>query len=222
MALILNIDTALETASACLSRDGNILALESNDRQQDHAAWLHPCIERMMQFAQYRLQDLQAVSVSIGPGSYTGLRVGLSAAKGICYALNIPLISINTLRIMAYAIRENDGLLVPMIDARRDEVFTAIFDKEMTAVLQPSAHILHPDSYSDYLMNSVLFFTGSGAAKWKKMIEHQNARFVNVDNPLCIYLSELAVECYGKQDFADLAYVQPMYVKEFHSTLYKK
>src|ERR1700758_4691343 len=135
MALILNIDTATAKASICLALDGKTLALAENWTQNEHAAWLHSAIEQMMQQTGYRLRDLQAVAVTAGPGSYTGLRVGMAAAKGFCFALDIPLIAEDTLRTMAFAAKEQlpgTDLLCPMIDARRMEVFTAVYQNDGT------------------------------------------------------------------------------------------
>src|SRR6266513_982784 len=131
MSLLLNIDTAIETASICLSKDGNVLHLSINENQKDHAAWLTVAIQEMMQNSGYQLNQLNAIAVTIGPGSYTGLRVGLSTAKGLCYVLKIPLLTIGTLEMMAFAAKQNPvDLLCPMIDARRMEVFTAVYDKD--------------------------------------------------------------------------------------------
>src|ERR1044071_1620569 len=138
MALILNIDTAMGTASIRLAQEGKTLALAENIAQKEHASWLHPAIEQMMGTAGYSLRELKAVAVTAGPGSYTGLRVGMAAAKGFCYALNIPLITEDTLRVMAFAAKEQLGegdYLCPMIDARRMEVFTAVNRNDLTTVM---------------------------------------------------------------------------------------
>src|ERR1051325_9884884 len=143
MALILNIDTAIETASICLSEDKNVLKFAINENQKDHAAWLSVAIKTLMKEAGIQLNQLNTIAVTIGPGSYTGLRVGLSAAKGLCYALNIPLITIGTLEMMAMAAKEEPvDLLCPMIDARRLEVFTAVYNKKMEEVRSPHSLIL--------------------------------------------------------------------------------
>ena len=140
MALILNIDTAVESASVCLSKDAEILQLLVNDNRRDHALWLHPAINESITGSGAKTSNLEAIAVTIGPGSYTGLRIGLSAAKGLCYALNIPLITINTLLAMAYSSRDEAGdLFCPMIDARRNEVFTAIYNKVPEEIVKPSA-----------------------------------------------------------------------------------
>jgi tRNA threonylcarbamoyladenosine biosynthesis protein TsaB len=134
MALILNIDTATETGGICIAEEGKTLAMAVNPEQKDHASWLHPAVEKIMRDAGCGMKDLQAVAVTAGPGSYTGLRVGMAAAKGFCYALGIPLITENTLKVMALAAKEQapgDGLLCPMIDARRMEVFTAVYQNDL-------------------------------------------------------------------------------------------
>src|ERR1700738_4487907 len=154
MALILNMDTATETASISLSKGGISLALSENKEQKEHAAWLHSAVEKMMQETGYRMRDLQAVAVTAGPGSYTGLRVGMAAAKGFCYALDIPLITENTLKVMAFAAREQTsdaGLLCPMIDARRMEVFTAIFQRDLKELMPTTAMVIDGNSFSTWL-----------------------------------------------------------------------
>src|SRR5882762_5440642 len=145
MALILNIDTATELASVSLSKEGQSLALLQNKDQKDHASWLHPAIEKMMQETGFRMQELDAVAVTAGPGSYTGLRVGMAAAKGFCYALNIPLITESTLKVMAFAAREQtepEGLYCPMIDARRMEVFTALYSTDLVEIIPATAMVI--------------------------------------------------------------------------------
>ncbi len=175
MALLLNIDTATENASICLSKDGNALRTMVNNQQRDHAAWIQPAIEQLLKEMQNTVKDLQGIAVTAGPGSYTGLRVGLATAKGLCFALNIPLITENTLRVMAYAATQqsfpngdvysikaglkNPTILCPMIDARRMEVFTALYDLQLNIVEKPAALILEPDSFNKELENNSILFS---------------------------------------------------------------
>src|SRR5687767_10771942 len=148
MSLILNIDTALDTASVCLANKGEVLHLVVNEFPKDHSGWLHPAISELLQKSGYEIRDLSALAVSIGPGSYTGLRVGLSTAKGFCFALNLPLITIGTLQMMAYSVKdENADLLCPVIDARRNEVFTAVYDKNLEPVLPAQSMIAGENSF---------------------------------------------------------------------------
>ena len=152
MSLILNIDTALDTASVCLAKDGTSLQLITNDNQKDHATWLHTAINEILKKGGYSISQLEAVAVSIGPGSYTGLRVGLASAKGFCYALRIPLIAVSTLEMMAVSVKEEaSGLICPLIDARRMEVFTAIYDKELGEKSSPQTMIIDENSFASII-----------------------------------------------------------------------
>lgn len=166
--------------------------------------------------------QLAAVAVSTGPGSYTGLRVGLSAAKGLCYALSIPLIGINTLQMMAAAAQENTSeLLCPMIDARRMEVFTAIYDQSLQKVLPPTNMILDENSFADRLTENPILFFGNGSKKAEGIINHPNARFADV-SATAENMVALAAEKFKREEFLDLAYSEPYYGKDFHSPISKK
>jgi len=219
MALILNIDTATEKASICLAQEGKALALAGNLTQKEHAAWLHPAIEQMMQQTGYRLRDLQAVAVTAGPGSYTGLRVGMAAAKGFCFALDIPLIAEDTLRTMAFAAKEqlpDDGLLCPMIDARRMEVFTAVYQKDGTALIPSTAMVVEPNSFDPWLQDHPVSFFGDGSSKCKPIIINPRAHFRDV-NYHAGYLGYVAFLRYLRKEFTGLAYSEPAYTKEFYT-----
>jgi len=216
MALILNIDTAVETASICLAKDGRLLLLDKNKDQKDHAGWLHPAIEAMMNETGYKLTDMDAFTVTIGPGSYTGLRVGLATAKGFCFALQKPLIVINTLQMMANAATENAvELICPMIDARRMEVFTAIYNKKLEIIVEPLALVVDEKSFAKELALNKILFLGNGSKKFKSLCENKNAVFTEItaDASNIISLSELQ---FSKNQFADLAYSEPLYLKEFY------
>lgn len=229
MPLILNIDTATEQAGVCLSLNGQVLALQETFEQKNHASFLQPAIQQVAKDAGYTLQQLDAIAVSAGPGSYTGLRVGLASAKGLCYALNKPLIMLNTLTIMASAsvqARKKEGAdtgsyaFCPMIDARRMEVFTAIYTADLEEVEAGSAKILDENSFIDVLNNKTVIFTGSGSIKAKNIIKHPNAVFAEARYSV----GEMAVlsgEAYRNQDFSDLAYSTPFYLKEFYKPVKK-
>src|SRR5215211_2691069 len=166
MALILHIDTAVQTASVCLANDENIIDTLINPSGKESASWLHTAIQGLLDSNSYILQQLDAIAVSKGPGSYTGLRVGMAAAKGLCYALSKPLITINTLQIMAAsANRSSTQLLCPMIDARRMEVFTALYDSSLNEIMPSINMILEKDSFAEWLEKYSVSFFGDGSTK---------------------------------------------------------
>ena len=227
MALILNIDTALETGSVTLALDGEVLERLVNNDQKDHAAWLHLAIRDLIKGTRYKLSDLNAVAVTSGPGSYTGIRVGMASAKGLSYALGIPLITINTLLAMAWSQRAIQPLhnsqpeagYCPMIDARRDEVFSAVYDSSMNVLLPPTALTVTKSSYEQLLAHTPIVFFGNGSDKWKALSTHPNALFQKWDYAY-FNLAYLSENSYLNNAFADLAYVQPDYLKEVYT--YKK
>lgn len=222
MSLLLHIDTAISSSSICVSEGAEPKAWKINPETRDSASWLHVAIKQLLHEQQIQLKDLSAISVSAGPGSYTGLRVGMATAKGLCYALNIPLITISTLKIMASAARnEPVDLLCPMIDARRMEVFTALYDKDLNEVMPPVNMILDETSFQSHLQQKTICFFGNGSEKAKPLLHHPNASFPHYDidaRQLC----PLAANAYSSKDFADLAYSVPVYVKDFYSPPSKK
>jgi len=217
MALILNIDTATEEAGICIAADGEAVAMAVNPDQKDHAFWLHTAVEKMMQDAGIRMKDLDAVAVTAGPGSYTGLRVGMAAAKGFCYALGIPLITENKLKVMAMAARDGtDTLLCPMIDARRMEVFTAVYKNDLEEVLPTTAMIIDQHSFEQYLSDRQMSFFGGGSKKCKPRITASSAAFIEINyNPG--YLGILSFLRYLQREFTGVAYSEPAYTKEFYT-----
>jgi tRNA threonylcarbamoyladenosine biosynthesis protein TsaB len=221
MNLILNIDTAVEIASICLAKDGEGLLTSINENQKDHAAWLHQAIAEILLNNKVNMKDIDAIAVTIGPGSYTGLRVGLATAKGLCYAMNIPLITINTLYMMAFALKnEATELICPMIDARRNEVFTAIYDRELKPIVSPQAMIIDEKSFSELLSSHKIVFCGSGSKKLQTLISDNNAGFSNtIANAL--HLAPISYNFFCKNEFAGLAYAEPIYLKEFYSAFRK-
>ncbi len=223
MSLILNIDTATETAQVSFAKDGKLLHAMHNDSQKDHASFLQVAVQQLVKDAAIKLNDVDAVAVSAGPGSYTGLRVGMSSAKGLCYALNKPLITVNTLEVLtAGAIEQSHGtvnfLYCPMIDARRMEVFTAIFSSKTATILSPCAMILQQDSFNKELEKNKIVFFGSGAAKWKAICDHPNASFTVISN-LAAAMAQLSQDHFTRNHFANLAYSEPFYLKEFQDKI---
>jgi tRNA threonylcarbamoyladenosine biosynthesis protein TsaB len=217
MAILLHIDTAVETASVCLSNDADPIKLAVNDIQKDHAAWLHHTIQRLLREAGMSIKDLHAVAVSIGPGSYTGLRVGLSAAKGLCYALSIPLITPGTLEIMAHAVKNKDAdLICPLIDARRMEVFTATYDSSLAEVQKPYAMIINESSFSGILSSNRVIFCGNGRKKLQTVLSDKNAIF-STDIATAADMCPISSRYFRESKFSDVAYTEPLYIKEFFS-----
>jgi tRNA threonylcarbamoyladenosine biosynthesis protein TsaB len=192
-----------------------------NEKQKEQAGWLHLTIDKMIKDAGCTMQDIKAVAVSNGPGSYTGLRIGLSAAKGLCYALQIPLITVGTLQMMVQGIEDNEAnLYCPMIDARRMEVFTAMYDGEGKEIAAPAALILDANSFAEELKENRVLFFGNGAGKFKNICSHTNAIFKALETDAS-QLAKLSQEKFTAGDFADVAYSEPLYVKDFFTT-YKK
>lgn len=219
MSLILHIDTAQETAGISLARNGEVLSMTYNKEQKDHAAWLHPAIDLMLKNQAAGFGDLQAVAVSIGPGSYTGLRVGLSAAKGYCYSLNIPLLAVGSLEILARSVLEKaEHAVCPLIDARRMEVYTAVYNKSGVEIIPPKAMIIDASSFKEQLEEGPVLFCGSGTKKLQPfLLQTENATFANAGDTNSAF-ARLAAEKFITQAWADLAYTEPLYIKEFHTT----
>lgn len=218
MSLILNIDTAIQTASICLAENAKSIGFKSNPHQKNSAAWLHVAIASLMKEQKIPLHTLDAIAVSAGPGSYTGLRVGMAAAKGLCYALQKPLLTINTLQLMASAALQNQStdFLCPMIDARRMEVFTAVFDNQLNFIVSTGTVILNEFSFEDLLQQHSVTFFGNGSAKFQQLINQANAVFKNIE-PTAESMITLSNHKYVLQTFSDLAYSEPFYGKDFHS-----
>jgi tRNA threonylcarbamoyladenosine biosynthesis protein TsaB len=229
--IILSIDTATDQASVSLSGNGNVIGMLENDSQKDHAAWIQMAINTLLQKHGYTMQQLQAIAVTAGPGSYTGLRVGMATAKGLCFALQIPLITINTLRVMANAaidqwLSKAAGMapplcFCPMIDARRMEVFTAVYDTALQEIVEPKAMILDELSFKEELDNRSLICFGNGSIKWKTVSRYPNVLFIDEKLDIAKSLAKLASSLYLSQNFANLAYAEPVYLKEFYSYIKK-
>lgn len=223
MALILCVETSHQTASVALCSDGALIGFRESLSQKEHASFLQPAVQDMMKEAGLSLNQVDAVSVSIGPGSYTGLRVGLASAKGICYALNKPLIALDTLTIIAHLagkdLPKHEGIryILPMIDARRNEVFCSVFDQQLKMIAPPQAHILTDQSFVDLLSQPVLF-AGDGTGKWKLQCRHDNAVFKDI-RPNAGDMCSLSHNAWRMQHFAPLRKTAPLYAKEFYSTI---
>ena len=222
MAYLLNIETATKNCSVSLAKDGKTVALkELNDGGYSHAEKLHEFIKVVLAEANIELTDLNAIAVSKGPGSYTGLRIGVSAAKGLCFALNIPLISINTLQSLSQSVSITNGYIIPLLDARRMEVYSTVF-KDNNSVRNVEAEIIDATSFNDYLDKNTVYFLGDGAEKCKNLITHKNAIFIDGKFPSANEMSLLSFEKYKKNDIEDVAYFEPFYLKDFVGTTAKK
>jgi len=218
MSIILNIDTAQETAFVCISENGKPKFVAENHSQKDHASFLHPAINELLKKAAISITELDAIAVTKGPGSYTGLRVGMSAAKGLAYTLQKPLITISTLELMAHdiltIIGDKESLICPMIDARRMEVFTALYNSSLKEIYSPSAMILDESSFEDSLMSHNIFFTGSGSMKFQQICKHTNAKFIQTNN-LPVSMSVISENKNEKKMFNNIAMIEPDYIKPY-------
>lgn len=224
MANILNIDTSTEVCSVALTSEGQVLDHRENYEGQTHATMLSQYVKEMLDYARSREMKPDAIAVSIGPGSYTGLRIGLSEAKGLAFGLNVPLIGVNTLQLMAVStmfnhfIDEESVLYVPMIDARRMEVYTAAYAPSLEAVLEPQAMILDEHSFNALLdKGHTLILMGNGSDKARQVLTRDGVRFVEGVKPVAVDMMALAEKAYREQDFIDVAYSTPLYLKEFQA-----
>jgi len=226
MAFILSIDTSINTASVSIAIDGIVLAKEINTDTRSHGAFIQNAISKLFLDSKKNLNELDAIAVVNGPGSYTGLRVGLATAKGLCFSLNKPLILLNTLEILAQTVINNlksvvdkkeldDYLFCPMIDARRMEVFTAIYDSEMKVIESPNAKVLNAQSFDFLLDKHKIFFTGNGHQKLKEILINSNAFFIDTLDiiPTISFMAEKFI-CENK--VSDLAYCEPFYLKDVY------
>jgi len=226
MVTILQIETATTTCSAAISVNGETIALKELAAPNIHASSLTLFIDEVMKQAGMAYEALDAIAVSKGPGSYTGLRIGVSTAKGICYAAEKPLIGISTLKMMSRGFlnqaAEYKGFICPMIDARRMEVFTALYDPQLNEVLPVSAEIIDTTSYQAQLAGQQITFIGDGAMKCSETIVSANAIFSDHNFNSAANMSALAFDAYNQQDFEDVAYFEPYYLKDFVVTQSKK
>jgi tRNA threonylcarbamoyladenosine biosynthesis protein TsaB len=226
MPTILQIETATQACSAAISTDGVTVAVKELIAQNIHAGSLTLFIDEVMKAAGVEYKQLDAIAVSKGPGSYTGLRIGVSTAKGLCFALDKPLLAVDTLKMMADGFLQSNpgysGYVCPMIDARRLEVFTALFDAEGKMVLPVTAKIIDADSFTEQLQAAPVTFIGDGAAKCQGIIDSPNASFSATNFNSASNMSRIAQELFLAQQFEDVAYFEPFYLKDFVLTTPKK
>ncbi len=231
MSLILSIESGTNTCSVALSNGIKLIDFEeSHDQDYNHAKKLTLFIDTLFQRQRIEAKSLKAISISKGPGSYTGLRIGVSVAKGICYALGIPLIALGSLEVMAFGAMEwlknnpkssNPELLCPMIDARRMEVYTQIFDSKLNALTKVEAKILDITSFSNQLQTTRILFFGNGSIKAKNILNHENASFWDDFRPSARFMISLAWRNYKDEIFEDVAYFEPLYLKDFVASVPK-
>lgn len=221
--IILHIETGGDDCSVALSGDGMLLGLKESINSREHSKLLSVLIDELLLEKSLRYKDLSAIALSKGPGSYTGLRIGTSTAKGLCYGLDIPLIAIDSLVSLTQLCRKPwiDALYCPMIDARRLEVYTAIFDGQMKRVSETEAKILDENSFSEILEHKKIVFFGSGTEKCKTMFKNPNAVFEDVRSS-AVGLITPAYEAFIKKEFENTAYFEPLYLKDFVVTTKKK
>jgi len=233
MALILSIETSEKTCSVALSNNYELISTLEIYEEKSHAAKLTVLIDKLFSEKELDIKKLDAVAVSRGPGSYTGLRIGVSVAKGICYALNIPLIAISTLQLLCWGLMYSgclrkynldipDLILCPLIDARRMEVYKAFFNKNGEQVNEIVAEIINENSFCNELVTNKIVFFGSGADKCKNIIKNKNAYFIDEIQPNASHMISNAYDCYIQKKFEDHAYFEPFYLKDFVATVPKK
>jgi|TARA_B110000914_G_scaffold198923_1_gene189636 tRNA threonylcarbamoyladenosine biosynthesis protein TsaB len=220
---ILNIETSTKNCSVSIAKNGALISLkEINNGGYSHAEMLHPLIKEALLESKLTINQIDAIAVGKGPGSYTGLRIGVSAAKGLCFANDIPLISINSLKILAHTIPIDKGNIIPMIDARRMEVYSAIYDESFTLIRETKAEIIDKSSFIDELQNHTVYFLGDGAEKCQEIILHKNAVFIKDAFPSAKEMVKLSYEKHKVNNTENLAYFEPFYLKNFIATQEKK
>jgi tRNA threonylcarbamoyladenosine biosynthesis protein TsaB len=219
MAIILSIETSTITSSIAIHEDGVLLASQHIQLIKSHSEYLVPSINHLLEVCGIKANDINAIAVSKGPGSYTGLRIGTATAKGLCYGLDANLIAINTLEAMAFGLVgfiPEDTLLCPMIDARRMEVYCMVFGKELNVIQQTKALIIDKNSFVEYLSDHRMFFFGNGAAKCKEALSDQtNALFLDDIHPNAEHIGGLAWRQFQQEQFEDIATFEPFYLKDF-------
>ena len=228
MSCILHIETSTSACSVAVSEDGQNIFKKEDLNGPSHAVSLGVFVDEALSFADNHAMPLDAVAVSCGPGSYTGLRIGVSMAKGICSGRNLPLIGLQTLQVQCVPVLlyheelPDDALLCSMIDARRMEVYAAVYDRALKPLRDIAADIVNEDSYAEFLDKHPVYFFGDGAAKCKGKIKHPNARFIDGIRPLASMMQPLAEKAIAEKDFKDVAYFEPFYLKEFVAGTPKK
>jgi len=220
---ILNIETSTKNCSVSIAKNGEVISLyELCEANFSHAEKLPSFIKNAIKDANITMQDLSAVAIGKGPGSYTGLRIGVSSAKGISFGLDIPLIAIESLEILANAITIDKGYIIPLLDARRLEVYTAVFDKNKQVVEATNNHIISENSFKGFLDNDTTYFLGDGTPKTKEIITHKNAIFLENYYPSAKEMAKLSFVKFLDNQLEDVAYFEPFYLKDFYVTVSKK
>lgn len=228
MSCILHIETSTSACSVALSQDGEVVFKKEDLKGPQHNVVLGVFVDEALSFADSHAMPLDAVAVSQGPGSYTGLRIGVSMAKGVCYGRNLRLIALPTLEVQCVPVLlyhdelPEDALLCPMIDARRMEVYAAVYDRALRIVRPIAADIVTEDTYRDFLDQHPVYFFGDGAAKCRETIQHPNAHFIDNIRPLASMMFPLAEKAIAQERFEDVAYFEPFYLKEFVAGMPKK
>lgn len=226
MSVLLNIETSTPVCSIALSDDGEVVFEKVSFEGPSHASLIGVYIDEALKTAKMKGIKLDAVAVSSGPGSYTGLRIGVSAAKGLCFGFGIPLIGVHTLDILASAAikrvpEDKNALFCAMLDARRMEVYSGIYDSSLNVVKSTNAVIVDANSYAEQLESGSVYFFGDGASKCKSVLSSDNARFIDDLYPLAIEMIPLAQKAFDEKRFEDVAYFEPFYLKEFQATIAK-
>ena len=228
MSCILNIETSTDVCSVAISDSGQVIFNKEDHSGPNHAVKLGVYVDEALDFLDSHGLPLEAVAVSCGPGSYTGLRIGVSMAKGICYGRGVKLIAVPTLELMAVPVllgehpEEEDALIIPMLDARRMEVYAEVLDRALKVVRPIQADIVDADTYKEYLDKHPVYFFGNGAAKCMETINHPNAHLVEGIEPLAKNMAPLAEKRFVEGKFEDVAYFVPFYLKDFVAKMPKK
>ena len=226
MTYLLSIETATKTCSVALHREADLLGVQEVHLDKSHSSLLHVMIADLLNYCGVNKKQLSAIAVSKGPGSYTGLRIGVSAAKGLCFALDIPLIAIETLEAMAWGVRQystENIWLCPMIDARRMEVYCQLWNESKELIVPTAPLIVDETAFQKYLSKQKMLFFGDGAAKCIPVLGNSpNAHFLHHINPSATWVGALAADKYARNEFEDVAYFEPYYLKDFRTTQPKK
>ncbi|MFL2665879.1 MAG: tRNA (adenosine(37)-N6)-threonylcarbamoyltransferase complex dimerization subunit type 1 TsaB [Flavobacteriaceae bacterium] len=218
MSYILNIESSTTNCSISLALNGKLISIkEKNDESYSHSTKLHSFIDEVLKESNISIKELSAIAVSKGPGSYTGLRIGVAAAKGLCYSLDLPLISVSTLLILAKQIKVDSGFIIPIIDARRDEVYSAIFDSSYNSVREVLPEIITKDSFNELISSNKLYFVGNAQEKCKRLIKkNSNLIFSSHETfPSSNDMAGLSFDKFKNSKFEDIAYFEPDYLKKF-------
>ena len=227
MSTILHIETSTDVCSVAVSEDGQVIFDQEDHSGPNHAERLGTMVDEALSFTDNHAIPFDAVAVSCGPGSYTGLRIGVSMAKGVCYGRNLKLIAVPTLELLCVPILlreipEEDALLCPMLDARRMEVYAGIYDRGLKTIRPIQADIVEGETYKEFLDKRPVYFFGNGAQKCKAAINHPNAHFIENIEPLAKWMQPLAEKRFLNEQFEDVAYFVPFYLKDFVAKLPKK